>query len=326
MNKIIVAFFFSVLTVVFATASATEYRREISKEFSVSSSPNLHIDNKYGNIRVIEGKENKITFKIEIVGKGSSEKLAKEYAEAVSIDFSQNANSVSAETKLASINCNNCGRSIHYTVIVPKSTVMDLDNKYGNIYLEDVITPLQIQLKYGEFQANSLVATNMDVKYGKATITSCSALNLDSKYSVVNLSQVEMLKVDSKYDKFNIGVVSDFDLVTGYTDVKINKLNRRFIANDYKYCKLTIEEIATNFSEIKIDAAYSTLNIGLTKNHNFKAALYSKYGKIKTNDLTIHNVSLEKEGEIVGIAGKNSNPSASVEISTSYGDIIFKEK
>lgn len=324
MKRIILALLLPVLTVAFATAADKEHKREITKEFSVSSSPGLKIINKYGNINVIEGKENSITFKIEIIGKGSTEQLAKEYAETVSIDFSQNGNTVTAETKLKSINCNNCGRTTNYTVIAPKSAIMDLQNKYGNIYLEDVKTPLKIGVGYGNFRANSLAKTEVDIKYGNVEITSCSDLDLDSKYSNIKIDKIEKLKADSKYDKFNIGSVSDFNLETAYTDVKIDKLNRRFIANDFKYCKLNISEVATNFSEIKISAAYSGLNIGLTKNHNFKANLSTRYGKIRTSNITFNNVSFKDEDSIVGTAGNNNNPSATVDISASYGDIVFK--
>lgn len=323
MNKIILALLLPVLTIAFTNAAEKEHKREITKEFSVNSSPNLGINNKYGNIRIIEGKENKITFKIEIIGKGKNEKLAKEYAETVSIDFSQNGNTVTAETKLKSINCNNCGRSIHYTVIAPKSAIMDLENKYGNIYLDDVITPLDVELKYGDLHAGTLADTDLDIKYGKATIKSCTKLDLDSKYSGLKIDKVETLKVDSKYDNFAIGTVSDFSLETGYTDVKIEKLAKRIVAN-IKYGKLNISEVATNFSEIKIDAGYSRLNIGLTKNHSFKAVLHTKYGNIRANNLTFNDVTLKKEDALVGTAGSNNNPSASVTISASYGDIVFK--
>jgi hypothetical protein len=324
MKKIILALLLPVLTVAFATAADKEHKREITKEFSVSSSPGLKIMNKYGNIRVIEGKENSITFKIEIIGKGNTEQLAKEYAETVSIDFSQNGNIVTAETKLKSINCNNCGRSINYTVIAPKSVSVDLENKYGNIYLEDVKTSAKIELQYGNLQANSLAETKLEIKYGKVDVKSGTELMLDSKYSEIKFGRLETMKADSKYDKFNIGTISNLILETAYTDVKIDKLNQRFLADDFKYCKLNISEVATNFSEIKINAAYSGLNIGLTKNHSFKASLYTRYGKIKANNITFNNVTLKKEDTIVGTAGSNSNPSATVDISASYGDIVFK--
>lgn len=323
MKKIILTLLLSISIVSLALASK-EYKREITKEFAVSASPTLQIDNKYGNIRIIESTENKITFKIEIIGKGKNEELAKKYAETVKINFSQSSNKVSAETELTSISCNNCGRSIHYTVVAPKSVIMNLQNKYGNIYLDNVKQPLKVELKYGDLHAGTLEKTDLDIKYGKATIQSCTNLNLDSKYSSFSFDQIGTLNADSKYDNFTIGTISDFKLETGYTDVKIDKLTQRFVANNFKYGKLTISDVSTSFSEIKIDAGYSTLNIGLTPSHNFKTALYTKYGKIKTGNITFNNVSLKKEDTIVGTAGNNSNPTATVNISASYGDIVFK--
>ena len=88
-----------------------EFKREVTKEFSVSANPTLRIEHKYGNIHMVEGTDNKIIFQIEIIGKGKTEALAKEYAETISIDFSQSGGRVSAKTVLGSINCNDCGRT-----------------------------------------------------------------------------------------------------------------------------------------------------------------------------------------------------------------------
>ena len=98
-------------------SSLIEFKREITREFSVGANSALQIENRYGNIRIVEGADNRITFKIEIIGKGTTEARAKEYAEAVSIDFSQSGERISAKTVLKSLNCTNCGRNTNYTVI-----------------------------------------------------------------------------------------------------------------------------------------------------------------------------------------------------------------
>jgi hypothetical protein len=324
MKKISFAVLLSISFLTIYAASQEEYKREITKEFPTGAESSLHISNKYGNIRVIEGTENKILFKIEIIGKGKNKELAQKYAESVSIDFSQSGDLVSAETGLESIHCDNCGRTIHYVVAAPKNVMMKLDNKYGNIYLENVIKPLTVELKYGDIQANSLSVATIDIKYGKATIQSCEKLNLDSKYSKFTFGKIETLAADSKYDDMQIESVSDFNLETGYANVKIGRLNKSFVASDFKYCSLDISEVATNFSTIKIDAAYTNVKIGLNENHSFKTNLYTKYGSIRTGKLTFSDVSMKKESVIVGRAGNDSNPAASVEISVSYGNIIFK--
>jgi hypothetical protein len=308
---------------VFTLYATSEFKREITKDFPVGANPSLSIENKYGNIRIIEGSDSKIMFKIEITGKGKNETLAQEYAESVSIDFSQSGDRVSAKTELKSISCDNCGREIHYTVIAPKSVTMNLTNKYGNITLDNVIKPLNIDLKYGDLSANSLDKTVIDLKYGKINIQDCNELKLDSKYSSIKAGTIGSLIAESKYDGFQIGTITDFKLETGYTNVKISKLNKSFVAEEFKYCSLDISEIATGFSKIKIDAAYTNVKLNLNESHSFKTNLYTKYGHIKTGKITFNSTSIKKEDALVGIAGKESNPNATIDISLSYGNISF---
>ncbi|MDO4703060.1 hypothetical protein [Tannerella sp.] len=307
-----------------AFAARKEYKREIVKEFSVGDNPVLSIENKYGNIRIIEGTNRKITFKIEIRGEGRTEEAARKYAESVSVDFSHSGNRVSAHTKFEPINCNNCGRSVHYTVTAPKSVIPLLENKYGNIYLDNLTQPLTVELKYGNLFANAVHKATIDISYGNVTMNKCNNLSVESKYSGIKIDEAQQVVADSKYDHYRIESVTDFEIETGYTDVRIGKLNKRLTADRLRYGGLKIAEVANDFSEIRVDAAYSNVKIGLTEEHAFKAALYTNYGKIDTGNLTFHNVSLKKQGCIVGTAGKSNNPSASVNISVSYGGIVLK--
>ena len=305
-----------------------EFKREVTKEYSVSANPTLQIENKYGHIRMVEGTDNKIIFRIEIIGKGRTDALAKEYAETVSIDFSQSGDRVSAKTVLKSLNCNNCGRTTNYTVVAPKGVTMKLENKYGNIHLENATKPLTVDLKYGNLEAKTLTNTDIDIKYGNVTIDACDKLDLDCGYSKVKIGRAEQIKTVSKYDDFQIGTVSDVNMDTKYTKVKIDRLNSSFVCNDFKYCSLNVSDISTQFSRIKVNAGYSNVQLGLDKRHSFKATLSVRYGNIQADDVTFNNVSLRNKerntDSINGVAGSNGNPSAVVDISASYGNIIFK--
>ncbi|MDR0758347.1 MAG: DUF4097 domain-containing protein [Tannerella sp.] len=301
-----------------------EHKREISREFTVGANPRLDIENKYGNIRIIEGSENKIMFRIEITGKGRNRQLAREYAEAVDIRFSQDGNRVAATTYLESISCNNCGRTIHYTVIAPKSVTMSLTNKYGHINLDDAANPLNVDLKYGNLTARTLSDVTINLKYGNADIGSCNRGTVDSKYCKLKIGRAETLAFDSKYDGISIGTVASFTLDTKYSNVTIGQLNERFVAVDFDYSKLDISEISTGFKRIKVAARYSTVKVALNSHHSAKVTLYTKYGDINAGNLTFNNVSLKKGSAIVGNIGTDANPSATVDIDVSYGDIKLR--
>lgn len=323
MRKIIFAILLSISFSMVHAEIQEEYKLEITKDFSVGAEPNLHISNKYGNIRIIEGVENKITFKIEITGKGKTREFAKAYAESVSIDFSESNNKVSAETILMSITCNDCGRTINYVVIAPKSVTLNLENKYGNIYLDNLIKPLNIDLKYGNLEANSVATAKIDLKYGQVAIQTCEQLNMDCQYSQTKLGKTETLIIDSKYDNISVESVSNFRLETGYTNVKIGKLRESFVC-ELKYGNLNISEVASDFSQIKVDAAYTNVKISFNESHNFKANLSTRYGEIRAGKL-ISNIpqSKNRSSSFSGTVGKGRNPEATVDIAVSYGNIDF---
>jgi len=259
--------------------------------------------------------------KIEIIGKGRTSGLAKEYAEKVSVDFQQSGNMVSAETNFESLSCSNCGRAVHYTVLAPRSTMLKLSNKYGNIILDDAEKGVVgIDLKYGNLTAHTIDNLNLDIAYGNVDVTKCNSVNADTKYSVIKIGSAETILMESKYDKITLGNVGNIKLETGYTTVNIATLGKR-IEEDIKYGQLNISEVAPDFESIKVSASYTNVKIALS-NHSFKTKLDVKYGEIKTpNSMSFNNVTLKDKNALEGETG--ANPTATVEISAKYGNIVL---
>jgi len=310
-----------------AQRNQREFRTEVTKSFSTGDNPSLQIDNKYGHIRIIEGADNTLSFKIEIIGYGTTEALAKQYAETTYVFFDLRDDKITATTVFESLKCNNCSRKVNYTVVVPKGVTMNLTNKYGNIYLENAIKPMRIDLKYGNLEANNLANVTIDLKYGNFTVNACEDLKIDCGYAKIKIGRANRITTESKYDDFQIGTVADLMMNTKYTKVKIDKLNYSFVCNDFKYCSLNINEISTQFSRIKINSGYTDIKLALDNRHSFKASLSVRYGTIKADNLIFNNVTLrnkERNTEAIsGIVGSAGNPSATVEITASYGNIIF---
>jgi hypothetical protein len=300
-----------------------EYKREVTREFAAGADPALDINNLHGNIRIIEGTEGKIMFRIEITGKGRNSRLAREYAETVDIRFSQDGNRISAVTEFKSLSCNNCERTVHYTVVVPKSVSMNLSNTFGNVILDHAAKPLRAKIGHGNLTAHTLDDAAIDIRFGNADIGSCRAATVGSAHSKLKIGRAETIRMDSQFDNIDIGTVSAFDLETKHSTVTVSKLDDRFVATDFDFCKLDISEISTGFGRIKIAAQHSTVKLALDARHSFKAALYTEFGDIDADHLTFSNVSLKKGSAIVGDVGANPNPSATVDIDVAFGDIKF---
>ena len=80
--------------------SLVEFKREVTRTFSTGANTALQIENRFGNIRIVEGADNQITFSIEIIGKGATEARAKEYAETVSIESYEDLQIKSGHSKI----------------------------------------------------------------------------------------------------------------------------------------------------------------------------------------------------------------------------------
>ena len=91
------------LCVMGSTAAKKVYRRQIVKEFSVGARPELALSNRFGEIRIVEGADRKITVRVELRGEGKTEEEARRYAEAVNVDLSLSGNRVEGRTTFQKI-------------------------------------------------------------------------------------------------------------------------------------------------------------------------------------------------------------------------------
>lgn len=336
------------------TAFGTPYevKKQITKNFKVSSNSQLQIENKYGNIIIVPWSKNEIDFNIEIIGKADNQKDAQFLADRVSVDFNQSGNTVSARTSYSqqkNFSCNNCGTTVNYNVSVPTSVYLDLTNKYGNIFMDKTSQNFKAEIKYGNLKANELTGSSnsitigygnmeigkitsleLDIKYGKADIDEVNSAKINSAYNKFNFKTVGQMDLISKYDRFNIETIKDFTLESAYTDFTISKLVNSFNASSLRYCKVKIDDIETDFSKININATYTNIRLAIGEKHSFQADISTRYGNIRAKGLKISNLTWNDESDrytktLQGTVGSQSSPKASITIKDTYADIVLTE-
>ena len=328
-----------VLTTIFFLLSVSaraieEVKRTISKEFSVSADDEIIVINKYGNLTIAEWEKNKVSFIVEITGRGEKTQIAQKMADRVSVDFNKKNKNISAETIFQEIkfNCNNCGTTVNYTINVPTDVYLNLTNKYGNIVLSKTNRSFRCNLKSGTLTATRLSgeSNSADVKYGNLTLEKVGTLKFTSGYSNNKIGSANKINLVSKYDSFKIRSLGKLNMTSDYSKFDIGELKESFIAPAIRYGKVKIEKIAAGFNEINIGASYTPIHLGITSRHNFQAKLYNRYGDIKTNGLTFHHVNFDDEKDryaknITATVGISSSPEAKITISNRYADIIFEK-
>lgn len=330
-------------------ASKFESKKGINKTFDVNANCSLVIDSKYGKIEIIEWDKNKISFSIEIIGKASSQNTAKALADQYTVKFSQTPQMVSANTESTGQNPSpkgNSSISITYTVHVPRSVIMQISNKYGNVVLNNTSQPFSAQIKYGDLRANGLLGNNnkIDLKYGNLNVSEVNGLNLDCKYSNVNIDKTSWLKcvsgysnlslvksdkldIESKYDNYKIDQVATLNGDAKYTTFKINKLSKSFAINDIKYGNIKINDVAPTLSLISINGAYTDIKIGLDTKLSAQCNISVDYAKVIVKNLNQKSLSIQKSGytgeKANGVIGDNRNTTAKIEIANRYSNVVL---
>ncbi|HCC53244.1 MAG TPA: hypothetical protein DEQ30_15360 [Porphyromonadaceae bacterium] len=305
-------------------AASPEHKREIKKEFPAGSSASLSINNEFGNIQILEGTDNQIAFKITITGKGKSSEDAKKFAESVDVKFTHKGNDITANTVFEKIRCNNCGRSVDYEVYVPKGTELTLDNQFGDIKINNTAKPFRAKLQFGKLYANEVADADLTIQHGGATINKCKSMKLESSFSKCKFGEVEALSGSISHGGIDMDELGNGDLKSDFSNLDIGKLKKSLNTNHFSYGTLKVANVDDRFSTIKVNASFSKVQVAFTKSHNFKATLYTNFGSIKTGDVVFYEKTLDKKDVVVGTAGSKKDPSATVDISNSYGNIVLQ--
>lgn len=318
-------------------------KKVIEKSFSVNSDAELRISNRYGNINLTSWDKNTVAFYIEIKIDGKDTRQVKEKINAISIDFTSSKSLVTAETIIKKISGKNkTNIEINYTVKLPKSNNITINNRYGDIILNELNGSSKISLDYGNMKFgnlnNSLNTWDLDyvskaevqymktalinADYSNLIIENSEILNLMLDYTNVKIGKVKDIINNMDYGNIKIGEVSTITNISDYTTVFVGKLTNSFVSTG-DYGSIKIEYVKPNFNKISIGADYSDVNIGIDKNAGYSISGNFKYGGLKYPD----NVKMTrqiKKNTTKSYEGECENSSSKILINMSYGSATIK--
>lgn len=276
-------------------ASAQDHtdKRSVRRSFPASMETILEVENKYGKIQLVTWDEDSVSVEVEMYLTESSASKLKKLKEDIKIDFTGTNTYIIARTviesesgRLASelksisntITGTNKRIEINYLVHVPRQIDVVLNNKFGDIYMDDLEGQVDIELSNGALKANRLVgnssialsfadgminslgSSTMKLSYSDIVLGEVSQLDLSSKSSKLNVDSVNVLKIDSRRDKLYFKKVEYFYGKSNFTQVWIYDFLRE--SDVYmKYGKLTIEHVIPSFSKIYVESDYTDVSL-----------------------------------------------------------------
>lgn len=331
---------------------------KVTRTFSAGPDTRLDISNKYGTVHVIPWKKDSVCIEIDMyVKSGSTSKLEK-LKKDVDFEFTDTKYYITAETVFGSGGSNfisdlkDLGGNIipgknevkiDYTVHLPSNMNINISNKYGDIYIDDMKGDVSINLSNGDIKANSLTGesnislnfgngiinelgnSKLNISYGDVEIQLAGQLNIESKSSKISVRQADLIRTNSKRDKYSVSNLDNFFGESWFTDIWISRLNEEINYNP-KYGALKVDSIPAGFSLINILTEYTDLDLvffrsasyqlEILKHNSVMLRLPEEYGKLEV-------VEQEEDAEhLQGMVGPGNNPASRVKITAPKKCII----
>ncbi len=350
--------FFLIPTLIIANTGKGKYtkKKTIKKEYNVNADALLSINNNYGNLYITTWSQNKTVIEVYIETNGNNEDKVIEKLKQITVDFEASNSHVSAKTifnknksKSWWNSWSNSGKvnmKINYTIKLPRSNSVDLDNDYGSINLDILEGNARISCDYGkldigelrsntneisfDYTSNSsfgyIKAANIRADYSSFTIEKAGNIELRADYTKSKIQKVRKISYNSDYGSIYIDNAKNIDGKGDYISTRLGKIFGNVNLKG-SYGSIKIAELTPEAGNVNIQTDYTSIKIGHSTNYHFNFDINLEYAGINGADDFEFEVKRVKSTDkyYKGYYGAK-NTGNNVAINSEYGSVIFYKK
>ncbi len=350
MKKYFLAATLSIFAIAVISARNDDYTKKYQKEYEVKKDTKLQIENKYGSVDIKNWEKKLISIEVVITVKTSSEEKAQKLFDQIDIEFEQSGNVISATTSLESDFSRFFKGSgdklvdIYYSVYMPKSVPLNLSNRYGNVFINELTSTSNIDIKYGNLKANKIIHNDVkpltqitlaysnaniqqcawvkfEIKYSKVEMDVSKALVFLSKYSKVFITKGSSLVAEASYDTYRLGEFTNLVVTAGYSNFKAEEISSKIVM-ETKYTDLNVNHVPAGFENIKLSTQYGNYNVYIDPDASYKLDGQAKYARISYPDnSTVNRFNENNDFRVEGVVGADQDTGSEVKISSKYGNV-----
>jgi hypothetical protein len=331
-----------------------EKNKIIHKVFSVNADAKVALNNRYGNLNITTWNKNSVEIEVTITVQGNDIDDVEDKLSNINVAFNANAFLVEVETIFKNQKSNwswfkkssTINYKINYEVKMPKSNSIDLNNDYGNIYLDDLEGNADINCDYGKISIGNLKAKDNRIKLdycsnSNITYMKSGAINVD--YSKLNIETSENIKVNADYSNLNFEKAGNVIFNGDYGSITIDEANDIEGNSDYlsmrfgtvkknlyietDYGSLSVKNLVKGFENVDIDGEYAGIRIGVAENAVYEIKIDLQYaGFNRDNDKFEFYKSISKPTQkyYEGKCGTGET-SSKIKITSQYGGVSIKQ-
>ncbi|MCV9388686.1 DUF4097 family beta strand repeat-containing protein [Reichenbachiella ulvae] len=329
--------------------------------YSVTENTTLDIVNKYGKVVINTWNQDSVVIKVDITAYERNNEEIGKLMDRVSIDIHYFGGFVTAKTDLDknsglfrekwnslvddSMTLTNRNKvNIDYELYVPEGSTVNLENKFGDVYIGGTLGSSKFNLAHGDLKAHNFTGlTRMDLSFGKANIRSIQQgfmvlrsadlvlekvedLDLESTSSEIHIQNSGSLKMESRNDKIIVNQVQMFRGDASFSDVKMEQLDG-FISFKLNYGEIIISKIKSNFSNVDIYSESGDINLTFDQGANMQISLYGRQEQLylSKNLLKLDRTVIDEKDKVVTLKGKIGNQNvkqSTVNVHSETGDVF----
>jgi hypothetical protein len=241
-------------------AKRDDYTRTMKEKYEVNSNALLVVKNKFGDVHCQNWNENVISIEVTITVEASSEDKANKVFNKIDVLMKGSKDKVEAITELDG-SFDNVEFSIDYDIMMPSSINLDLINKFGEIYIDEVDGTAKIGLSYGDMEVTAFNSPDvtLDIKFSDAEVDFIKAGKVDVQYSDVEINGAEKLDLKTRFSDVEIGNMGELNLDSQYDDLGIEKCGP--LDCEGRFSDIELEELNGDlFLDIQYAEIYSLIS------------------------------------------------------------------
>lgn len=328
-------------------AADAEKTKSIHKTFKVTAKHVLEIENQFGKVDIKSWDKNEIKVDIEIIVDVNSDKKAQQKLDEIQIDFKESSDRLSIKTNLGSEDkdVNITGKQkieINYTIMMPITNELDLENKFGAITLDQLKGRAEIEVQFGSAKIGKLFSNTNDLVFkfsDPIIIDEIGGGEIDLKFSKLELGKSGELELSSQMSDSKIGDVQNSQMKVNYGSIELKsvpelKLNSSMstirIAElknggdiDVQYGKLIIGKLSKDFKGLTINSKFTPVEISVEQGSAFNLDADTKMSEIKLPSGYKAKEASEflNDEYFKGIIGEKGGELPTLKITNSFGNI-----
>ena len=284
-------------------------KKTINRTYTVTAADKLEIDNSFGNVVINVWDKNEIKVDIEIGAKANSDQKAQDILDEIEVQDRQNGHTISFKTDVGDINNHGGGKHknnnddndrkfyIDYTINMPASNPLQIENSFGNIKMPDYKGQVNLTSKFGGLKTGKL--DNVD--------------EIDVEFGTAEIGPIHNGEVTFKFcSKSIIGTVSG--------SVKI----KSEFSGDVQF------GVADNIEELSLFESYSTVRMNVSKNLSANFDVHTSFGNFRNSSGFAINEDKEDDDDNgpkfdKDYHGKAGDGKAKIKIKSSFGKVRVQD-